>query len=75
MLAAGLVNKEIAAAWPFRITPCKFHVASILGKLGASTRTEVFLPEFPRSGHALGALLAQTVALKPLRAEFLLAQE
>ncbi len=40
MLAEGLGNKEIA--WQLGISDhtMKFHVASILGKLGASTRTE-----------------------------------
>jgi len=40
MLAAGLVNKEIAARLKISDHTVKFHVASILGKLGASTRTE-----------------------------------
>jgi NarL family two-component system response regulator YdfI len=40
MLAAGLVNKEIAARLAISDHTVKFHVASILGKLGASTRTE-----------------------------------
>jgi two-component system, NarL family, response regulator YdfI len=40
MLAAGLVNKEIAARLSISDHTVKFHVASILGKLGASTRTE-----------------------------------
>ena len=40
MLAAGLVNKEIAARLTISDHTVKFHVASILGKLGASTRTE-----------------------------------
>jgi len=39
MLAAGLANKEIAAASTFPTTPPN-HVAAILGKLGAATRTE-----------------------------------
>jgi two-component system, NarL family, response regulator YdfI len=39
MLAGGLVNKEIAKLSISDHT-VKFHVASILGKLGASTRTE-----------------------------------
>ena len=40
MMAAGLGNKEIAAR--LRISPntAKFHVAQILAKLGASSRTE-----------------------------------
>ncbi|HKV63458.1 MAG TPA: response regulator transcription factor [Candidatus Acidoferrum sp.] len=40
MLATGLVNKEIAARLSISDHTVKFHVASILGKLGASTRTE-----------------------------------
>jgi DNA-binding NarL/FixJ family response regulator len=40
MLASGLANKEIAARLAISEHTAKFHVASILGKLGASTRTE-----------------------------------
>jgi two-component system, NarL family, response regulator YdfI len=40
MLAGGLANKEIAAKLSISDHTVKFHVASILGKLGASTRTE-----------------------------------
>ena len=40
MLAAGLANKEIAARLAISDHTVKFHVASILGKLGASSRTE-----------------------------------
>lgn len=40
MLAAGLSNKEIAARLNISEHTAKFHVASILGKLGASSRTE-----------------------------------
>jgi DNA-binding NarL/FixJ family response regulator len=40
MLAAGLSNKEIAARLKISEHTAKFHVASILGKLGASSRTE-----------------------------------
>lgn len=44
MLAAGLANKEIATRLSISEHTAKFHVASILGKLGASSRTEaVFL--------------------------------
>jgi NarL family two-component system response regulator YdfI len=40
LLAAGLGNKEIA--WKLKISEhtVKFHVTSILNKLGASNRTE-----------------------------------
>jgi len=40
MLAAGLSNKEIASRLNISDHTAKFHVASILGKLGTSTRTE-----------------------------------
>jgi DNA-binding NarL/FixJ family response regulator len=40
MLSEGLGNKEIAARLKISEHTVKFHVASILGKLGASTRTE-----------------------------------
>jgi two-component system, NarL family, response regulator YdfI len=40
MLASGLANKEIAARLSISDHTVKFHVASILGKLGASSRTE-----------------------------------
>jgi DNA-binding NarL/FixJ family response regulator len=40
MLAAGLGNKEIAAKLGISEHTVKFHVGSILGKLGAATRTE-----------------------------------
>jgi len=40
MLASGLANKEIAAKLSISDHTAKFHVASILGKLGASSRTE-----------------------------------
>jgi two-component system, NarL family, response regulator YdfI len=40
MLAAGLSNKEIAARLNISEHTAKFHVASILGKLGAGSRTE-----------------------------------
>ena len=40
MLASGLGNKQIAARLKISDHTAKFHVASILGKLGASSRTE-----------------------------------
>lgn len=40
LLAAGIVNKEIASRLNISEHTAKFHVASILGKLGVSTRTE-----------------------------------
>jgi two-component system, NarL family, response regulator YdfI len=40
MLASGLANKEIATRLVISEHTVKFHVASILGKLGAGTRTE-----------------------------------
>jgi len=40
MLAQGRGNKQIAARLDISEHTVKFHVASILGKLGASTRTE-----------------------------------
>jgi DNA-binding NarL/FixJ family response regulator len=40
MLAAGLANKEIATKCGISEHTVKFHVASILGKLGAASRTE-----------------------------------
>jgi NarL family two-component system response regulator YdfI len=40
MLADGLANKEIAARLSISEHTVKFHVASILGKLGAGSRTE-----------------------------------
>jgi NarL family two-component system response regulator YdfI len=48
MLASGLVNKEIAAKLSISEHTVKFHVASILGKLGAATRTEAVSLGFRR---------------------------
>ena len=40
LLAAGLANKEIASRLEISEHTVKFHVASIMGKLGAASRTE-----------------------------------
>jgi two-component system, NarL family, response regulator YdfI len=40
LLSAGLGNKEIAARLNISEHTAKFHVAAIMGKLGAATRTE-----------------------------------
>jgi NarL family two-component system response regulator YdfI len=40
MMMEGLSNKEIAAHLTISAHTVKFHISSILGKLGASTRTE-----------------------------------
>lgn len=40
MLAEGLVNKDIAARLGISEHTVKFHISSILARLGASTRTE-----------------------------------
>lgn len=40
MLASGLANKEIATQLTISEHTVKFHVASILGKFGAASRTE-----------------------------------
>jgi NarL family two-component system response regulator YdfI len=40
MMMEGLLNKEIAAHLNISAHTVKFHISSILGKLGASTRTE-----------------------------------
>jgi DNA-binding NarL/FixJ family response regulator len=40
MISAGLGNKEIAGRLAISEHTAKFHVAAILGKLGASSRTE-----------------------------------
>jgi len=43
MLAEGLSNKEIASRMKISEHTVKFHVASIFGKLGASSRTEAVM--------------------------------
>ena len=40
LLAQGLLNKEIADRLDITERTVKFHVSSILGKLGAGNRTE-----------------------------------
>lgn len=40
LLAAGLGNKEMASRLVISEHTIKFHVASIMGKLGAGSRTE-----------------------------------
>jgi DNA-binding NarL/FixJ family response regulator len=40
MLAEGLVNRDIALRLGISEHTVKFHISSILDKLGASTRTE-----------------------------------
>lgn len=40
LLADGLSNRDIASALAISEHTVKFHLASIFGKLGASTRTE-----------------------------------
>jgi DNA-binding NarL/FixJ family response regulator len=40
LLAQGLLNKEIADRLSISERTAKFHVSSILGKLGAGNRTE-----------------------------------
>ncbi len=43
LVAEGLGNKEIAARLAISEHTAKFHVASILGKLGAASRTEAVM--------------------------------
>jgi len=40
LLAAGLGNKEVASRLEISEHTAKFHVAAIMGKLGAASRTE-----------------------------------
>jgi DNA-binding CsgD family transcriptional regulator len=40
MMAAGLGNKQIAAGLSMSAHTAKFHVAQIMAKLGATSRTE-----------------------------------
>ena len=40
MLAEGLSNKEISSRLSISTHTVKFHISSILGKLGAGSRTE-----------------------------------
>jgi DNA-binding NarL/FixJ family response regulator len=48
MLASGACNKEIAAQLAISEHTVKFHIASILGKLGAESRTEAVASGFRR---------------------------
>ncbi len=52
LLAGGTGNKEIAAQLQISEHTAKFHVSSILGKLGATTRTEAV-----SRGYRLGLIL------------------
>lgn len=52
LLAEGAGNKEIAVKLKISESTAKFHVSSILGKLGASTRTEAVT-----RGYRLGLIL------------------
>lgn len=52
LLAEGAGNKEIAARLKVSENTAKFHVSSILGKLGATTRTEAVT-----RGYRLGLIL------------------
>ena len=40
LLASGIANKQIADCLGISDNTVKFHVAAILGKLGAASRTE-----------------------------------
>ena len=52
LLAEGAGNKEVAAKLGISENTAKFHVSSILGKLGATTRTEAVT-----RGYRLGLIL------------------
>lgn len=52
LLAEGAGNKEIAVKLKISESTAKFHVSSILGKLGAATRTEAVT-----RGYRLGLIL------------------
>ena len=52
LLAGGAGNKQIAAQLNISESTAKFHVSSILGKLGATTRTEAVT-----RGYRLGLIL------------------
>jgi DNA-binding CsgD family transcriptional regulator len=49
-MADGLPNKQIAVRLQISIHTVKFHVAAILSKLGAASRTEAVTLGF-RKGH------------------------
>jgi DNA-binding NarL/FixJ family response regulator len=51
-MAEGLANKEIAARLGISENTVKFHVASVMGKLGAASRTEAVMTGI-RSGIVL----------------------
>jgi len=48
MVAEGLPNKEIADRLHISEHTVKFHISSIMGKLGASSRTEAVARGFRR---------------------------
>ncbi len=52
LMAQGLPNKQIAAKLSISLSTVKFHVASVLAKLGASSRTEA-VTLGARRGHIL----------------------